>query len=143
MRRSLIISATVLFGVVPATYLLLWVVLFVVAALAGPPDDLEIEATIVWWRVVAFFLAAAAAVVGYIALLLAARGVRTPRVIIGLALGIAANVYGIFMAWDLNSYGVRQDWYWFVSPSAVAVLHVAAYFMRDRNGIGGQPSGAA
>jgi hypothetical protein len=143
MRRSLITGATVLFGVVPATYLLLWVVLFVVAALAGPPDDLEIEATILWWRVVALFLAAAAAVVGYIALLFAAGNIRTPRVAIGLALGVAANVYGIFMAWDLNSYGVRQDWYWFAAPIAVAVLHLGAYFIHDRNAVQGHPSGAA
>jgi len=132
MRRWLVTGANILFGVVPATFLLLWVLVLVFAALAGPPAD--IDATIVPWKVTAFFLAAVAGVVGYVALIFTARGVKTRRVIVGLFIGIAANAYAIPLAWDLNSYAMRQwfNWYWFVSPIVVALVHVVAYFAGGR-----------
>ena len=139
MRRWLVTSANILFGVVPATYLFLWIVFFMLvavgvslAALVGLMEDFD--APLVPWRVTLFFLVGTAAVAGYLALLSAVKGVKTPRVVIGLVLGIAANVCAIPMAWDLNPYAMRQwfDWYWFGSPIVVALAHVVTYFVRTR-----------
>lgn len=123
-----------IFGVVPATFLLLWVVVFLLAALAGQLEGIQVDVAIVWWRVALFFLTAAAAIVGYVALIRAVRGHTTPWTVMGLLAGVAANLHGIRMAWDLNSYAMKQwsIWYWFGSPIVVALVYVAAYFVQRR-----------
>ena len=140
MRRGLVRGASVLFGVVPATYLFLWVVFFMVAGLGGMLAELvglidDIDATIVPWTVALFFLAGTAGVVGYVALLSAVKGVRTPRVVVGLVLGIAANVYAIPLVLDLNPNAMTGwfDWYWVGSPIVVALAHVVTYFVSARS----------
>ena len=140
MRRWIAISAGIVFGVVPATFLLLWVVVFLVAAFAGSPEGVEVDVTIVWWRVALFFLTAGGTVVGYVALLLAVKGPTTHRNVIGLLVGVAANLYGIRMAWDLNSYAMSQwsNWYWFASPIVVALAYVLSHFVQS-----GRNDGAA
>ena len=142
MRRWLVSAANVLFGVVPATYLFLWVVFFMVAGLGGMLAEWvglmdDIDATIDPWKVTLFFLAGTAAVSGYVALLSAVKGVRTPRVVVGLGLGIAANVYAIPLILDLNPNALQGwfEWYWVGSPIVVALAHVVTYFVgarRDR-----------
>ena len=136
MTKWLISSGTFIFGVVPATYLVFWAAMLLLAVPFGlsmnlAPADTQMLAKLTW-----LILAGVSGVVGYHALLRAARGVRTPRVVHGLLLGIAANAYGIYLAWDLNSYAMRQwsTWCWFVSPMIVGLCHVGAYY------IGGQRS---
>jgi hypothetical protein len=137
MKRRIVVGATIIFGIVPATFLLLWVVVFLLAALAGPFEDIEVEVTIVWWRVALFFLTAAAAIIGYVALLHVLRRPTTLWTVMGLLAGVAANLHGIQMAWDLNSYAMKQwsMWYWFISPMVVALAYIAAYLVqRGRHG---------
>ena len=131
--RWLVTSANLVFGLVPATFLLFWIVLFMLAvpfALMNPPK--HTDTTLVAWKVIVLFLAGTAAVIGYAALHSAVKGVKTPRVVVGLMLGIAANVYAIHMILDINRNAMREwsDWYWFGSPIVVASAHVAAYFVR-------------
>ena len=96
MRRRLAVAVSVLFGVVPATYLVFWAVFFGVAAavfaIVSPMELIETDVGVDWWRVVLTLLAAPAAVAGYVALLFAAKSVTSRRVALGLALGIAANL---------------------------------------------------
>ena len=128
-----------LFGVVPATFLFLWIVFFMVAGVGGFLAEFlglmeDIDATIVPWKVALFFLAGTAAVVGYVALLSAVKGVRTPRVAVGLVIGIAANVYAIPLILDLNPNALKGwfEWYWVGSPIIVALAHVVTYFVSAR-----------
>jgi hypothetical protein len=140
MRRQFAVAVGVLFGLLPATYLLFWAVSFGVALLVlaiGPPAELsEIDVAAHRWRLMLMLLAPLAAVAGYVALLSAVRGVTSRRVAIGLALGIAANVYAIVLMWDLDSYAMRQwsTWYWFASPIIVAAGHLVANLIRAGGG---------
>ena len=131
IRPAVIKVLTFAFGVVPATYLVFWAVTFglgTIVALIAPPGSGQLVA----WKVGRMLLAAAAAVLGYAALLRAARGTQTPRVAIGLILGIAANSYGVFLMFDLNAYAMRQwsTWFWFVSPIVVGLLHLTSQAVR-------------
>lgn len=134
VKQWIVVGATIVFGVVPATFLLLWVVVFLLAAVSGPLEGIQVDVAIVWWRVVLFVLTAAAAIAGYVALIGVVRGSTTLWTVTGLLAGVAANLNGIQMAWDLNSYAMKQwpIWYWFVSPIVVALVHVAAYFVQRR-----------
>ena len=75
-----------------------------------------------------------AGVAGYAALVSAARGIVTRRVVTGLLLGIVANVYGIWLVRDINSGAMRDwtTWYWLGSPILVALAHVMAYIVMGR-----------
>jgi len=134
-RRSLIKGIGMLLGVVPATYLVFWAVLFGVSAIVfviAPPEDMNGVALL---RAVSMLLASVAAVVGYVALLRAVNGVRTSRVAIGLMLGIAANAYGVVMMFDLNAYAMRDwsTWFWFGSPSVVASAYLVSCAVHGRH----------
>jgi hypothetical protein len=122
------------FGVVPATYLVFWAVIFglgAIVVLIAPPLETG-SSQIVAWKVALMLLATASAVLGYAALLRAASGTKTPRVAIGLTLGIAANAYGIFLMFDINAYAMRQwsTWFWFISPIVVGLVHLVSYVVR-------------
>ena len=137
MGYRLMASANLMFGIVPATFLLFWIVFFMLAALVSLPSALmslpdHKNITIALWKGTELFLAGTAAVIGYAALRSAVKGVKTPRVLFGLVLGIAANLYAIHMILDLNPNAMRDwvDWYWGGSPIVVASAHVATYFVR-------------
>ena len=93
MQRWFILLATVLFGIVPATFTLLANALYYVSGITAIPDGVAVN--VVWGEVVLLSLMGAAAVIGYIALFFAAAARVSVRVVIGLLLGVAALVYAI------------------------------------------------
>ena len=119
MRRWVILLATVVFGIVPATFVLLANALYYVSGVMAIPDGAAVN--VVWGEIALLFLMGTAGVVGYIALIFAARARVSGLVAIGLLLGVAALVYAIVL-------GLTPPW--LGTPAIVGLAHAVSYFVR-------------
>ena len=120
--------ATFVFGIVPATLLVPWVLLLGLFGVGVMLDFGEPGA-------LAEGLAASAAAVlgmlGYVALFDAARVVVTPKVARRLAGGIVANLFGIWLFVPIDLWQlVGSAWFVLVSPLVVGVAHLARFVAR-------------
>jgi len=128
MSRWFILLATVVFGIVPATFALLANALYYMQGITAIPEGVAV--TVVWGEVALLCLVGTAGVIGYISLFFAAVTRVSGRVVIGLLLGVAALVFAI--AWGLSPY-------WLGSPAIVGLAHAVSYFIRRRQqGAGGR-----
>lgn len=118
-RRRLILLATALFGIVPATLTLLANALYYLQGVTAIPDGVAVN--VIWSEVIFLCVVGFAGVAGYVALFFAARERTTGVVTIALLLGVASMTYAIVLA--LTPY-------WLGSPVLVGMAHVIAYFMR-------------
>jgi hypothetical protein len=66
------------------------------------------------------------AFLGYAALWRAAVRPVDTMTAVGLAIGIAANIFGAVMAYDINPRAIG-DWYLFFTPAAVGAAHILVY----------------
>jgi hypothetical protein len=121
MNRRFVLLATVLLGIVPATFALLANALYYLRGITAIPDGGEV--TVIWGEVVLLCLVGAAGVIGYVALFLCARAWPSGRTTIGLLLGVAAMAYAIAL-------GLVP--YWLGSPVLVGLAHAGGYFIRSR-----------
>ena len=121
MRGWAILLATVLLGIVPATFVLLANALYYLSGVMAIPDGAAVN--VVWGEIVLLCLMGAAGVVGYIALVFAARARVSGLVAIGLLLGVAALVYAIVL-------GLTP--LWLGTPAIVGLVHAASYLIRRR-----------
>jgi hypothetical protein len=113
----LILLATVLLGIVPATFTLVANGLYYLQGLTAIPDGVAVN--IIWSEVILLCVVSLAGVAGYLALFFAARGRTTGVVTIALLLGVAAMTYAIVL-------GLTP--YWLGSPVIVGLAHAIAYF---------------
>jgi len=121
MPRWLILVATVLFGIIPATLTLLANALYYVRAITAIPDGVNVT---VAWSEIAFLCAiGSAGVLGYVALLFAARARLNGHIAIGLLVGVVAMLSAIWL-------GLSP--YWLGSPVLIALAHVVGYLIRRR-----------
>jgi hypothetical protein len=116
-RRRLILFATVLLGVVPATLTLLANTLYYLQRLVAIPDGAVVN--VVWGEVVMLCAVGLAGVAGTIALFFAARGRTTGGVTLALLFGVAAMIYAIVIGFTP---------YWLGSPVIVGLAHAIGYF---------------
>jgi hypothetical protein len=121
MSRWIVLLATVLFGIVPATLSLLANGLYYLRGITAVPEGVVV--TVIWGEVVLLCLAGIAGVAGYVALLFAAAARMSARVAIALLFGVAAMVYAIAL-------GLTP--YWLGSPVIVGSAHAVSYFVRRR-----------
>ena len=121
MPRWLILVATVLFGIIPATLTLLANALYYVRAITAIPDGVNVT---VAWSEIAFLCAiGSAGVLGYVALLFAARARLNGHIAIGLLVGVVAMLSAIWL-------GLSP--YWLGSPVLIALAHVVGYLIHRR-----------
>lgn len=121
MSRRLILVATILFGILPATLSLLANGLYYLRGMTDIPEGVPV--VIVWGEVLMLCVVAVAGLVGYVSLFLAARGRVGGGVVVGLLLGVASMSYAIAL-------GLTPIW--LGSPVIVGLSHAAAYFVRQR-----------
>lgn len=121
-RRRLSMFATVLFGIVPATFTLLANALYYLQGLMAIPEDVAVN--LVWGEVVMLCVVGLAGVVAYVALFFAARGRVTGGVTLALLFGVAAMAYAVMI-------GLTP--YWLASPVIVGLAHAIGYFLRPAN----------
>jgi len=121
MRRWGILLATVLLGIVPATFVLLANALYYVSGVIAIPDGAAVN--VVWGEIVLLVLMGTAGVIGYVALIFAARARVSGLVAICLLLGVAALVYAIVL-------GLTP--LWLGTPAIVGFMHAVSYFIRRR-----------
>ena len=76
--------------------------------------------------------AAVSAVYGYVALFFAAGSAVTLRVARWLSAGVIANAIGIGLMADRLKWFAADDWFVFLSPLVVGVLHLIHYAARSR-----------
>jgi hypothetical protein len=119
--RRLVLIATVLFGIVPATFTLLANALYYVQGFMAIPQGVAVD--VIWGEVVMLCVAGLAGVAGYVALFYAARGRTTGRVVLALLLGVAAMVYAIVL-------GLTP--YWLGTPVLVGLAHAIGWYLRPR-----------
>jgi len=130
MMRWFSVIATVVFGIVPATFALLANALYYFRGIAEIPEGVAVN--IEWGEIVFLVLIGAAGLVGYVALYFAAANRVGGKVAVGLLIGVAALASAIWL-------GLSP--YWLGTPLIVALAHVASYWMRRRRGAAGaQPS---
>ena len=123
MQRWSILLATVLFGILPATFVLVANALYYLSGITAIPDGAAVN--VVWGEIVLLVLMGTAGVIGYVALFFAAAARVSGRVVIGLLLGVAALVYAIVL-------GLTP--HWLGTPAIVGLAHAASYFIRRRWG---------
>ena len=119
MPRWVILLATVVLGIVPATFVLLANALYYLSGFMAIPDGAAVN--VVWGEIVLLLLMGAAGVVGYIALIFAARARVSGVVGIGLLLGAASLAYAIVL-------GLTP--LWLGTPAIVGLAHAVHYFIR-------------
>jgi hypothetical protein len=112
-------TATIVFGVVPATLALLANALYYVKGLTAIPEGVTVN--VAWGEIVFLVLIGAAGLLGYAALLFAAADRVSGKVVIGLLIGAVALASAIWLG--LASY-------WLATPLIVAAAHIAAYWLR-------------
>lgn len=113
-RRRLVLIATIVFGILPATFTLLANGLYYVQSLLAIPDDVAVN--VIWGEVFMLCAVGLAGVAGYVALFFAARGRTTGVVTVSLLFGVAAMAYAIAL-------GLTP--YWLGSPVLVGLAHAA------------------
>jgi hypothetical protein len=126
-RRRLILLATVLFGIVPATFTLLANALYYAQSLMAIPAGVAVN--VIWGEVVMLCFVGLAGAAGYVALFFAARRRTTGGVAIALLFGVGALVYAMLL-------GLTP--YWLGSPVLVGLAHFIAYFVRPGAADGGR-----
>ncbi len=132
MPRSLIVLATVLFGIVPATLALLANALYYGRGITGVPEGVVV--TVAWGEIAFLCAIGTAGVLGYVALFFAATSRVSGRVAIALLLGMVAMASAIWL-------GLSP--YWLGSPVIVGLVHAVGYLVRRRRqGAGSAPSAA-
>jgi len=117
--RAVVVLATVLLGIVPATLELLATALLSWSVSAGLPEGIVM--VVRWYQVVETLLIMTGILIGYVALFFAAGGRVSGRVAVALSVGAVAMAY----AAALGSAS------WFALPAVVAAGH-AAYFLFSR-----------
>jgi hypothetical protein len=120
MWRRFVTIATVIFGIVPATFTLLANALYY-WNITAIPEGAVVD--VAWGQVALLGLIGAAGVLGYVALFFAARARMSGRVAIGLLLGVIAMVSAIALA--LTPY-------WLGLPVIVGLGHIVGYLRRGR-----------
>jgi len=119
MMRWGILLATVLLGIVPATFVLLANALYYVSGFMAIPDGAAVN--VVWGEIVLVLLMGTAGVIGFIALFFAAGARVSGLIAVGLLLGVAALVYAIVL-------GLTP--LWLGTPAIVGFAHAVSYFLR-------------
>ena len=121
MRRWFVLLATVLLGIVPATFSLLANALYYVRGVTAIPEGVRVN--VAWGEITLLCLIGIAGVIGYVALFFAARRRMSGRVAVGLLLGVAAMAYAIAL-------GLTP--YWLGSPVIVGLAHAVSHLIRRR-----------
>jgi hypothetical protein len=119
-RRAVVMLATALFGILPATLELLANALFSWSA-SGAELPEGIVMVVRWYQVVETLLIMSGILIGYVALFFAAGGRVNGRVAVALSIGAIAMAYAA-------AFGSAS---WFALPAVVAAVH-AAYFLFSR-----------
>jgi hypothetical protein len=120
MKRALVSIGTVLFGIVPASLVLLTNAIFLLGAGAGLPEG--VQGVLSWPNLALLLLVGVAALVGYVALFFAARLKMSGKVVGCLLIGVAAVAYEILSAQhEALIVGVL------LLPAIVAMAHVISY----------------
>ena len=127
MPRWLKTTATIVFGVVPATLALLANALYYLKGITAIPEGVTVN--VAWGEIAFLVLIGAAGLIGYAALLFAAAGRGNGRVVIGLLIGTVALACAVWL-------GLTP--FWLATPLIVAAAHVAAYWMRRERALTGQ-----
>jgi hypothetical protein len=122
MARWLNGIATVVLGIVPATFTLLANALYYLRALDAIQAGITVE--VEWGEIAFLVLIGAAGALGYVSLFFAAAGRVDGRVAVGLLVGVAALASAIWL-------GLTP--YWLGTPLVVALAHVAIYWTRRRS----------
>ena len=128
MRAAVIMVLTFVFGIVPATILVLWAVILGAVGVAGLFVGDPGRALVA----LALIAASVLAVYGYIALFFAAGDAVTPKVARWLAAGIVANVIGLCLLSERMRWFAPDDWLVFGAPLIVGCAHLVRYAARAR-----------
>lgn len=114
MTRRLILLATIVFGILPATFALFVNALYYARSLLAIPEGVAVN--VIWGEVFMLCALGLAGVAGYVALFFAARRRTTGAVTVALLFGVAAMTYAIVL-------GLAP--YWLGSPVLVGLAHAA------------------
>src|SRR5688500_6105439 len=120
IRAAVIMVLTIVFGIFPATALVLWAVMLGVGSLAALVMIDEPGPALLAFLFVA---ASVMAVYGYVALFHAARDVVTPMVARWLGAGVVANVIGIGILAEQTRWFAPEDWLVFAAPLVLGSAH--------------------
>jgi hypothetical protein len=134
MVAAMIMVLTFVFGIVPATLLLVY---FVIALGAVGFAAVFVSIWLVDVRALLTSLfevaVAAGAVYGYIALYYAAGDMVTPKVARWLLAGIVATAGGAILIGNTAfGYSALKGWYLFWSPTVVAAAHLVRFSARTK-----------
>ena len=116
-----VVLATVVFGIVPATFTLLANALYYLRGITAIPVGASVD--VVWGEVAFLGVLGVAGLIGYVALFFAARGKTSDPVSIGLLLGVAAMIAAI--VFELTPI-------WLGSPVVVGLVHGLGHILRGR-----------
>ena len=130
--RGVVVLATVLFGIVPATLELLATALFS-WSLSGAELPEGIVMVAPWYHGIETLLITTGILMGYVALFFAAGGRLSGRVAVALSIGAIAMAYAA-------TVGSAR---WFALPAVVAVVHAAHFFFSRRRRVEEHARGAA
>jgi ABC-type antimicrobial peptide transport system permease subunit len=111
MARGVVVLATILLGIVPATFELLLSALQYSTLRTGVPEGIVVVFD--WRQVVAELLVVTGVLAGYVALIFAAGGRVSGRVAVALSVGAIAMAYA----------AVFGSAYWLALPTVVAAIH--------------------
>lgn len=124
-ERWLVGTLTIAFGVVPATILVMFAAAMLSAAVRALFEPGEYDLV----RALIAIPMSTMGIVGYCALMKAAGGSVTGKVVIGLCLGVVANVYAAFVMADMSPIAL-DDWYVLYAPIVTGGGHIARYLVR-------------
>jgi hypothetical protein len=122
VRAAVIMVLTFVFGIVPATML----VIFAIVLGAGGVNGLFVGDPRSALVGLAFIATSVLAVYGYVALFFAAGDAVTPKIARWLGGGIVANIIGIGLFSDQMRWLVPGDWALFVAPLVVGCARSSA-----------------
>lgn len=126
LRAAVNMVLTFVFGIVPATFLVVWAVAMGAAGMAalflGDPRGALVGLLLV--------AASVLAVYGYAALFFAAGDQVTPRVAWWLGGGVVANVIGISLLAGHIRWSAPDDWLVLVAPLIVGCAHLVRFAVR-------------
>jgi hypothetical protein len=118
---------TFVFGIVPATLLVVWAVVMGAAGVAALFLIGHADSALMGLLLIA---ASVCGVYGYVALFFAAGDEITPKIARWLSAGVVANVVGLGLLAERLRWFTVTDWILFVAPLAVGCAHLIRYGAR-------------
>jgi hypothetical protein len=124
--RWLVMTTTFVFGIVPAT---LMVVFACMMSVAGLLKLFDTDASGRWMAPL-FIVVGPMALIGYVALFRAAGASVNSRTAQGLAVGVLANLFGLSILLSEPEYAADGGWYLYSIPLVVACAHLFVFLAR-------------